>query len=383
MTTFRPAAVSILVAIASMMTACTSNDGDDPSSEGELDAKAIAEIEALADNAIAAGIPGVSLAVLRGNQTITMARGVSDRATGEALSPAHHLRVASVAKSLVSSVILQLVEEGALKVTDTLDTWLPGMLPAHREVTIELLLRQESGIFDFASDERYLAPYLQGDLEYNWTPQRLVGLSADHPPTAPPRTRFEYSNTNYVLLGLIVERITGEPLAKAVEKRITEPLAMKASSMETTSQLPAPFAHGYLVGMGEPIDVTSISASSVFGCGNLVSTPLDMAVFYRSLVAGEVVAKDQLPAMFATDPAVPSTKYGMGVFRFDHDNFLHCGNFVGHDGGIPGYDTVAYSSVDGRRQFALVVTSFTMDEKAGDEAAHKAFAELVDAIACK
>jgi D-alanyl-D-alanine carboxypeptidase len=276
-----------------------------------------------------------------------------------------------------------MVDEGALKLSDRLDTWLPGMLPAHRDVTIEHLLRHESGIFDFASDERYLLPYLQGDFEYAWTPQALVGLAADHAPTAPPRTRFEYSNTNYVLLGLIVERIAGEPLASVVQKRIAAPLGLQASTFETTSELAEPYAHGYLVGMGDPIDVTGINASSVFGCGNLVSTPLDLAVFYRSLVQGEVVSKAQLPGMFAHDPAVPTTKYGMGVFRFDHDKYLHCGDFIGHDGGIPGYDTVAYSSVDGKRQFSLVVTSFTMDEKAGDEAAHKAYGDLVDAIACK
>jgi D-alanyl-D-alanine carboxypeptidase len=381
MTTFRTAAVSILVALSSITTGCGSSDGDGASRD-ELDAKAIAEIEALADNAIAAGIPGLSLAVMRGEKTITLARGVADRTTGAALSSDHHLRVASVAKSLVASVVLQLVEEGALKLNDNVDAWLPGMLPAHRDVTIEHLLRLESGIFDFASDERYMAPYLEGDFEHVWTPQALVGLAADHAPTAPPRTRFEYSNTNYVLLGLVVERITGEPLASAVEKRVTTPLGMKATTMETGTQLPAPYAHGYLVGMGEPIDVTGISASSTYGCGNMVSTPLDMAVFYRSLVRGQVVSREQLRSMFTTDPAVPATKYGMGVFRFDHDNYLHCGDFIGHDGGIPGYDTVAYSSVDGKRQFALVVNSFTMDEKAGDEAAHKAFGDLVEAIAC-
>jgi D-alanyl-D-alanine carboxypeptidase len=210
-----------------------------------------------------------------------------------------------------------------------------------------------------------------------------VGLAADHAPTAPPRTRFEYSNTNYVLLGLIVERITGEPLASVVQKRIAAPLGLQASTFETTSDLPEPYAHGYLVGMGDPIDVTGINASSVFGCGNLVSTPLDIAVFYRSLVQGKVVAKERLAAMFAHDPAVPATNYGMGVFHFDHDNYLHCGDFIGHDGGIPGYDTVAYSSVDGTRQLSVVVTTFTMDEKAGDEAAHKAYGDLIDAIACK
>jgi D-alanyl-D-alanine carboxypeptidase len=383
MMTFRKAGVSVLFALSTIMSGCGSTDGSGVSNDDELDAKSIAEIEKLADNAIAAGIPGLSLAIMRGQQTITMARGVSDRATGDAITPAHRLRVASVAKSLVASVVLQLVDEGGLKLTDSVDSWLPGMLPAHRDVTIEHLLRLESGIFDFASDERYLAPYLRGDFEYAWTPQALVGLAADHAPTAPPRTRFEYSNTNYVLLGLIVERIAGEPLATVVQKRIAAPLGLQASTFETTSELAEPYAHGYLVGMGDPIDVTGINASSVYGCGNLVSTPLDMAVFYRSLVQGEVVAKERLPAMFAQDPAVPTTKYGMGVFHFDHDNYLHCGDFVGHDGGIPGYDTVAYSSVDGKRQFGLVVTSFTMDEKAGDEAAHKAYGDLIEAIACK
>jgi D-alanyl-D-alanine carboxypeptidase len=383
MTTFRNAATSLLFALTATLTGCGNLDSDDTSNDDVLNAAEMHEIELLADDAIAAGIPGVSLAILRGEQTFTVARGVADRATGEKLTPAHRLRAASVAKSFVSSLIQQLVEEGSIKLSDPLDKWLPNMMPAHRDVTIELLLRQESGIFDFASDERYMAPFLEGNFEYDWTPQALVALSADHAPTFPPRAQFQYSNTNYVLLGLIIERVTGEPLAEVVRKRITAPLDMKASTFETTSALPSPYAHGYLVGMGDPIDVTGINASSAYGCGNLVSTPQDMARFYRSLVGGEVVSPAQLPAMFATDPEVPDTKYAMGLFRFDHAAHMPCGEFIGHDGGIPGYDTVAYSSLDGKRQFAIVVTSFTMDEKAGDEGAQAAWGKLVQAAACK
>jgi D-alanyl-D-alanine carboxypeptidase len=350
----------------------------------ELDAKGIAEIEAAADRAVAAGIPGVTLAIQRGKQKLAIARGVSDRATAAPISPDHRVRMASVAKSFVASVVLQLVDEKKLALDDTLGQWLPGALPASSEVTIELLLRQESGLFDFSWDERWLAPYIGGDLGHYWSPQELLGFAADHPPQFTPRAQFQYSNTNYTALAMIIEKITGDTLAKAVRQRITEPLGMTATTFETGSTIPSPFAHGYLVGQGEPFDITAFSGSAIFGCGNLVSTPTEIARFYEALVAGKIVKKKQLRAMFAKDPLVPSTPYAMGVFRFDHaPHYMSCDDFIGHDGGTPGYDSAAYSSVDGKRQFSVVVTSFTADEKAGTPAAHQAYSDLVQAAACR
>lgn len=359
--------------------ACSDDGGSnsaDPISEAS-----IARIGALADEAVAAGIPGVSIAVIVGEQTVTLARGVASRESAEAMSPEHRARMASIAKSIVSAVVLQLVDEGRLALDDSVESWLPGMLPANGDATIEQLLRLVSGIYDFGSDPRLMAPYVEGDFEHTWRPEQLVAFAAEHAPNFRPGDRFEYSNTNYTLLALIIEKITGDTLANVVRARITAPLALASSTMETTSHLDRPYAEGYLVGIAEqPVNVTRISASSVFGNGNLVSTPLDVARFYRALASGDVVSKQQLPGMFNVDPQGPESRYAMGLWRFD--DFYPCGKFIGHDGNTPGYDSVGYASLDGGRAFSVVVTSSSLDDKAGDAAAHAAWTKLVLAVSC-
>jgi D-alanyl-D-alanine carboxypeptidase len=360
------------------LSAC-GDAGDDPDQTPELDGADIAAIEALADRAVAAGIPGVSLAIQDRGQTVRIARGVEDLATGLPVTSEHRFRVASVAKSLLAAVTLQLVEEGRLRLTDTVESQLPGLVAANGHATIENLLRLESGLFNHADDPRHLAPYIAGDLEYAYTPQQLLALSNDHPPVFPPGERFMYSNTNYVVIGLLIEKLTGLPLAEAVAGRITRPLGMTSTSLPLGSALEGPYAHGYLVGMGPPLDVTGISASAAYGHGNLVSTAGDLTRFYRALVAGQVVAPARLPAMFTPTPTIES-RYGIGVFSFPD---FPCGPWVGHDGAIPGYDTIAYSRRDGGRQVAVLASSLTVDSKAGDPAAQQAFLDLIVAAACR
>jgi D-alanyl-D-alanine carboxypeptidase len=390
MTKHRFSSVSLIIAFAGFVSACSGQSGttDDDSNTDttgkELDQQSIADIEALADDAVAAGIPGVSVAIIRGEQNIAFARGVADQATGELVSTAHRFRMASMAKSLVAAVVLQLVDEGKLKLSDTLGQRLPGTFPAHEQVPLELLLRQESGLFDFTADDRYSAKLFAGDLEHAWTPAELLTMAAEHPPTFAPGARFEYSNTNYAALALIVEHVTGKSLDDAVRARIFEPLGMTSSSMVTTPDMSAPFAHGYMLGLEQPIDATRFSGSAVFGCGNIVSVPLDMAKFYGAVAAGKVVSKRLLSVMLSKDPNVAETDYAMGLFHWEKGStFLGCDDFVGHPGGIPGYDSQGYSSVDGKRQFAVAVNSFTLDDKAGEPAAQLAYEALVYAIACK
>jgi D-alanyl-D-alanine carboxypeptidase len=372
----------VLLALSAASVACSDDDGSpSDSSPDPIGRESIARVEALADEAIAAGIPGVSIAVIVDEQTVTITRGVASRETAELLSPEHRARMASIAKSVVSSVVLQLVDEGALSLDDTVDTWLPGVLPANGDATIEQLLRLVSGIYDFGSDPRLMAPYVEGDFEHTWRPEQLVALAAEHPANFRPGERFEYSNTNYTLLALIIEKITGDSLANVVRARVTDPLALPSSTMETTSHLEAPYADGYLVGLAaQPVNVTRISASSVFGNGNLVSTPLDVARFYRALARGDLVSKAQLPGMFTVDPQGPESRYAMGLWRLN--DFYPCGSFIGHDGNTPGYDSVGYASLDGKRAFSVVVTSSSLDDKAGDEVAHAAWTKMTLAVGC-
>ena len=152
--------------------------------------------------------------------------------------------------------------------------------------------------------------------------------------------------------------------------------------MPISSELDAPYARGYMLGLGEDfVDVTGISASSVFGNGNLVSTPRDLVVFYRALARGEVVSPALLPAMMSLDPAVSETHYGMGLWRFD-DELPPCGTFVGHDGASPGYDGTAFTRLDGERQYAVWTNSLAPGDLVGDEQAQSAYRELVIAAAC-
>jgi D-alanyl-D-alanine carboxypeptidase len=376
----RTSSLLLLLLSAGPLAACS--DGDDTTTDGPLQPGTTARLEALAERAVDAGIPGVSVAVVSGDQTVLVARGVADRTTNEELTPDHRFRVASMTKSVVASIVLQLVQEGKLALSDTVEDWLPGMLPENGDASIEDLLRLQSGIFSYDEDERHMAPYIAGNFDHSWAPEQLVALAAEHPALFEPGERFYYSNTNYVLLGLIVQKITGDSLSNVVRERITAPLGMSSSAMPTNSHLDAPFTHGYQLGLAaEPVDVTGISASAVFGNGNLVSTAEEVARFYGALVHGDVVSKQQLPAMFtATRPRPNGVGYGMGVWLSGET--YPCEGFVGHDGADPGYLVTAQSNLTGTRQFAVLLNNLAPGDVAGDEAAQLAFRDLVLAAAC-
>jgi D-alanyl-D-alanine carboxypeptidase len=368
------------VILSTLLAAC-SDAADSDSSRPALDDAAIAELQALADKAIESGIPGVALAIQAGSQTVKIARGVEDLTTGAPMTADHHFRMGSVAKSFLASIVLQLVDEGKVRLTDTVESQLPGLITSNRDATIEQVLRLQSGIFDHASDPRYLAPYLEGNFGHAYTPKELVALSNDHPAVFAPGARFDYSNTNYVVIGLLIEKLTGMSLAEAVAERITRPLGMTETTMPLGSEMQAPAARGYLVGTGEPpIDVTGISASSAYGHGNVVATPADMSTFYGALVAGKVVRSAYLEAMFTPDPRI-ETRYGIGVWT--NDSIMPCGEWIGHDAASPGFDSSSQARRDGRRQFNVSITSLTPDDKAGDEKARKAWADLVVAAGCR
>jgi D-alanyl-D-alanine carboxypeptidase len=169
------------------------------------------ELEGLLDQVVAAGVRQA-------------ASGLADLRTGRPMRPGLNYRVASVTKPLVATVVLQLVAEGRLSLSDTVERWLPGILPYGDQVSIRQLLNHTSGV-----PEYLLVPLLelygsrQGRFR-SWTPRELVALVADQPPLFPPGTTYSYSNTNYVLAGLIVEAATGRTLGQELKRRIIRPL---------------------------------------------------------------------------------------------------------------------------------------------------------------
>ncbi|MFL5928042.1 MAG: serine hydrolase domain-containing protein [Gaiellaceae bacterium] len=166
------------------------------------------------DRLVEAGAPGAILYMRDGDKTTSITAGYGDLAHKTAIRANDHFKIASLTKTYTATLVLQLVQEGKLRVGDNVEQWLPNLVPNGRHVTVHMLLNHTSGLADFDSDPRYLKPYLSGNLGYYWSTRQLIKLAIAHKPLFPPgkTTHEAYSNTDYVLLGLIIEKITGRSL---------------------------------------------------------------------------------------------------------------------------------------------------------------------------
>jgi D-alanyl-D-alanine carboxypeptidase len=294
-----------------------------------------------------------------------------------------HFKIASLTKTYTATVVLQLVAERKLHLFDSVERWLPGLVPNGEHITLRQLLNHLSGIADFETDPRYLAPYMRGDLGHYWAPRELVEMAVSHPPLFPPGvTRHtSYSNTNYVLLGLVVEAATHHSIGSELARRIFRPLRLDETTYPTKPGLPSPYAHGYLV-LGKPpaTDVTGLSPSLSPASGAIVATADDVLDFYRALLSGHLLRPDLLRAMKTTITEgthvdIPGQRYGLGLELFP----TSCGNALGHNGIVAGYMTFAYSSDDGARQALLMVN---LDAGSFPKAAGPRFFRLIDKAFC-
>ena len=335
------------------------------------------------DALVAGGAPGAILFVRDGNQTSRYAGGFADVARKRPMRARDHFKIASLTKSYTATVVLQLVAEGKLHLTDNVERWLPGLVPNGRKITIRQLLNHTSGIPDYESDPRFLEPYLSGNFAHYWPPRKLVTLAVSHKPLfAPGKTRYStYANTNYVIAGLIVEAVTGHTIGSELNRRIFRPLHLRDTSYPTKPGLPGPYAHGYMV-VGRPpeVDVSGLSPSLSPASGAIVSTADDVADFYRALFAGRLLRADLLKAMKTTIPEgnkvdIPGQRYGLGLERFP----TSCSNAWGHNGVIPGYVTFVFSSDNGTRQALLMVND---DTSSLPRAAFRRFIRALDTAYC-
>lgn len=333
------------------------------------------EIDALT----AAGVPGAVLLVDDPKaEPITVVSGLADIESGQPIGADDRFRIGSLTKPFVAVVVLQLAEEGALSLDDTVEHWLPGLVPNGQQITVRDLLGHRSGLFEYGDDPRVVAPYSQGDYDYSWDPEELVRIATEHPPIAEPGTTVIYSNTNYTLLGLLVEAASGRSLAAELDERIFAPLELEATSFAEDSEIEEPYAHGYLAGGAQLVDVTEISPSHYWGAGNVVSTAGDVARFYEALMAGELLDEDSMKTMTTFVEEVPGLERGLGLAHGENQ----CGGWTGHDGTVPGYDSTA-RNLDSGRQVVLLTNSLSEGGTIGSPAAQAALAEVVESASCR
>lgn len=332
------------------------------------------------DALVAAGPPGAILVVRNGDRTLRFASGLAYVARRRPMHPADRFRIASLTKSYVATVVLQLVGEGKLSLGDSVEMRLPGVVPNDGTITIRQLLNHTSGLFDFAADPRVLKPYLNGNFGYHWPPRKLLRIAVSHKPLFSPGAGYAYSSTDYIVLGLIVEAVSGNTLGTELSGRIFRPLGLRATAFPTTPRIASPYAHGYYVFAKPP--ATDVSGVSPFpwAAGAMVSTGAEVLSFYRALLSGRLLEPKLLTAMKKTIPEgrrtdIPGSRYGLGLERFP----TSCGPAWGHNGAIAGYLVFAFASNDGRRLAVLMVNE---DGSSLSKRANALFFKVIDKAYC-
>ena len=288
-----------------------------------------------------------------GDRVTALAAGVADVRTLEPARPDDRFRIASNTKSFVATVVLQLVAEGRLSLDDSAARWLSTVDP---RITVRQLLDHTSGLYDPTTERGFWAPYLdRGDRGYVYPPDRVIAMALAHGPTAEPGTQERYSNTGYLVLGKIIEAVTGHSPVVEIQRRLLTPLGLRDTSFPVLNPfLAGPHLHGY--DLSTPMrDVTTFSPSYDWTAGAMVSTVDDLARFHRALFAGELLPAEQQRELLDGK---------LGIEQLP----APCGGVLwGATGGGPGYTSVSVSSADGKRQLVLVGTRFdVLAELAGE-----------------
>jgi D-alanyl-D-alanine carboxypeptidase len=309
----------------------------------------------LAKGLVAAGAPGAVVYVRDARGSRAGTAGYANLRTKERLGTTHVFRVGSITKTFVATVVLQLEAEGVLGLDDSLERWLPGLVPNGGAITLRQLLNHTSGIYNYTEDPAFSRSMARNP-RASWTPEALVNVATAHRPLFAPGTDWSYSNTGYILLGLVIEKATRRSLGTELGLRIFHPLALSRTSLPGGSALAPPFAHGYLppggliaTSGGRPADITAWNPSSAWAAGAIASTAPDLARFYAALLGGKLLAPAQLRKLKTTVPG--SEQYGLGINRAA----LACADPWGHGGSVPGYRTLAYNSEDGTLQAIVMV----------------------------
>ncbi|MFJ1617661.1 serine hydrolase domain-containing protein [Streptomyces sp. NPDC088251] len=311
------------------------------------------------------GMPAALASVQdRNGRTRTYTAGVGDLTTGSKVPRDGQVRIGSNTKAFTAVVVLQLVGEGKIGLDATVDTYLPGLVRGEgidgRRITVRQLLQHTSGLPEYGihvDDDEIRNRYFE--------PRELLDIALRYKADAAPGTTWGYSNTNYVLAGLIVQKVTGRPLAEEMDRRIIKRIGLRHTYFpapgEMTIREPHPQGYHRNAADGPLRDFTEMDPSAGWAAGQLISTNSDLNRFFTTLLAGRLLPAAQLAEMRTTVPAGTSgLRYGLGLASRP----LSCGGvYWGHGGDIAGYETRGGVTDDGRAA-NVAVTSIPTDEAA-------------------
>jgi D-alanyl-D-alanine carboxypeptidase len=336
--------------------------GGEQASQADLDA-------ALEKSFQESAAPGVVAAVQTPEHTWVHAVGVADRTSEEPMSPEVHHRIGSVTKTFTISLLLQAVDEGLLSLDNTIDRYVEGV-PNGDKITLAQMADMTSGLANY-SETKVFDGDPGADPYKVWEPEELAQIGIADSPAFDPGTEFQYSNTNTVLLGLVLEQVTGESIGELYRERIIEPLGLKDTSFPDAADtsLPEPHAQGYtLQGQSsgaEPVNATDWNTSWTWTAGEMISTVDDLLAYGRALGTGKGLLSpaqqdERIDSLVSDVPPLNQPPlegdfgYGLGLIK-EHE-------WIGHAGEMPGYNTALFY----HPELEAVVVEVNSDISSGD-----------------
>jgi D-alanyl-D-alanine carboxypeptidase len=364
-------AAGLLAALAVLVAGCAGSGPIRGTSTSPVRVDAASLRAEFAQLAKSLQVPGAAMLVRGPDGEVTATYGVTEQGGSTPVSVADHFRVGSNTKTMTGTVILQLVQEGRIALDDPVSTYLPNV-PNGDHITIEQLLDMRSGLANYTATLA-LNTALDEDPQRVWTPEELAAIGLAEKPNFAPGEDWSYSNTNTVLLGLIAQKLEGEPLSAIFAKRLFEPLGLHETSLPaaTDASLPEPYTHGYMystnvdtmesaklpadelaraeAGTLLPSDQTNLNPSWAWAAGGVISTIGDLAKWVEALGGGGLLdanlQKERLASVRAVPVDLPDPEYGWGIAKI--------GRLYGHTGELPGFNS--FMGYDPAQRVTIVV----------------------------
>ncbi|MGF0314666.1 serine hydrolase domain-containing protein [Nocardia fluminea] len=349
------------------------------------------EIRQALESVVQAGFPGAQAVITTASGEQTVTAGVGDISTGAPIPDQAHVRIGSNTKSFVATVVMQLVAEGKIELDGPVERYLPGVVQGSgndgNRITVRQLLQHTSGLPDYLAggDPSLRAEpgtqQIEPDPEVirlrHYSPAELVRIAMTMPPRHEPGARSVYTNTNYIVLGMLIEQVTGSPAATEITTRIIEPLGLRDTYFPAPGDLGlrTPHPRGYQQIDGARIDFTDFDPSWGDTAGAMIATGSDVNRFFLALLGGELLPAAQLEQMRQTVifDRMPSAGYGLGLV----EQTTSCGRkTVAHGGSIPGFDTRTGVTADG------IAVTLTVNELPSSKEQAEVVERAFDAVVC-
>lgn len=318
-----------ILSLSIMLASCSKTNPTEPQNKVLTD-DVKTKLEAAADKVfLGVDSPGmIALFSAEGEEDFIIKRGVSNTQTGEPMNENQYFRIASNTKTFTCTAILRLADEGKISLDSTISYYLPeNNIPGGDKITLRMLGNMTSGLFNYTQDSGFQVMLKANNYLKTFAPDSLLAMAFRNPISFEPGTDYEYSNTNTILLGLLIEKVTGNSVGNVIQEKVLTPLNLKHTHWPTTVFLPSDYCHGYNSGSNKITDVTNCSPSMAYAAGAMISTVPDVKIWVKALAEGQLLSAKMKAERFNW----VKDHYGFGVMKVN--------NWIGHSGSIPGFNS--------------------------------------------